>query len=369
MPGSADDAPLAPLGRLALTAVELRRVAMPLIRPFHTAGGIRRERDVLLVRVLGTEGEEGWGECVADTTPGYTPEYLDGCAHVLRTFVLPWVFEWRSVGVDDEHLGAPGHGMAQAALRDAVLDALLRRSGLALAGWLGATRKTVPATLTLGLGDEPEAGPYHSVKLKLNRSTEAAPFVQRLRADGVEAVSADANGSLDLAGLLAHDRARLDHIEQPLGVTDLVGHAEARRRSSTPIALDEPITGVDAIRTVAALGAADLVVVKPGRVGGVVAARTCVEEAAALGLGVKVGGMLETGIGRAATLAVAALPGCTAAADLSASDRYWGDDDLTEPCPLDAHGCLTVPTGPGTGVTVGADRLDRCTTALENHRP
>lgn len=369
MPGRADALPLPPLGRLALAAVELRRVTMPLIRPLLTAGGFRRERDVLLVRVLGTGGEEGWGECAADSAPGYAPEYVDGCAEVLRSFVLPLVFEWSSIGVDEPFLGAPGHEMAQAALRDAVLDALLRRADLPLARWLGATRSTVPATLTLGVGDPPDAGPYRSVKLKLAGSTEAWPNVERLRAAGVEAVSADANGSLDLAGLLAHDRAALDHIEQPLGVGDLVGHVEARRRSRTPVALDEPITGVDAIRTVAALGAADLVVVKPGRVGGVIAARACVEAAAALGLGVKVGGMLETGVGRAATLAVAALPGCTVPADLSASERYWGDDDLTEAFALDAHGCLTVPTGTGTGVALRADVLDRRSTAVETHRP
>lgn len=359
----------AALGRLTLAAVELRRVTMPLIRPFRTAAGIRRERDVLLVRVLGAGGEEGWGECVADSAPGYAPEYVDGCAEVLRSFVLPLGFDRSSIGVDGPHLDVPGHEMAQAALRDAVLDALLRRAGLPLAGWLGATRPAVPATLTLGLGDPPDAGPYHSVKLKLGGSTGAAACVERLRADGVESVSGDANGSLDMDGLLAHDRAALDHIEQPLGVSDLVGHVEARRRSRTPIALDEPITGVDVIRTVAALGAADLVVVKPGRVGGVVAARGCVEVAAALGLGVKVGGMLETGIGRAATLAVAALPGCTVPADLSASDRYWGDDDLTEPCALDDEARLPVPTGPGIGVTVRLDLLDRRTTAVETLRP
>lgn len=369
MPGPVEPAPLAPLGRLALAAVELRRVAMALVRPFVTANGVRRERNVLLVRVLGTEGEEGWGECVAESAPSYAPEYVDGCADVLRSFVLPRVFERSSIGVHDDHLGAPGHEMAQAALRDAVLDALLRRAGLALADWLGATRSTVPATLTLGLGDEPDAGPYRSVKLKLDGSTEAGPNVERLRADGVQAVSADANGRLDIAGLLIHDRAGFDHIEQPLAVGDLVGHVEARRRSSTPIALDEPITGVDAIRTVAALGAADLVVVKPGRVGGVAAAGACVQVAVDLGLGVKVGGMLETGIGRAASLAVAALPGCTVPADLSGSERYWGDDDLTEPCVLDAQGCLPVPRGPGIGVTVRAGVLDRRTTAVETHRP
>ena len=74
----------------------------------------------------------------------------------------------------------------------------------------------------------------------------------------------------------------------------------------------------------------------------------------------KVGGLLETGIGRAAALAVAALPGFAWPADLSASDRYWRED-ITEPFELDADGCLVVPDGPGLGVTVRLELVDAAT--------
>ncbi len=58
--------------------------------------------------------------------------------------------------------------------------------------------------------------------------------------------------------------------------------------------------------------------------------------------------MLETGLGRAANLAVAALPGCTLPGDVSASDRYYARD-VTEPFRLE-DGLMRVPSGPGLGV-------------------
>ncbi|MGH3627439.1 MAG: enolase C-terminal domain-like protein, partial [Sciscionella sp.] len=65
------------------------------------------------------------------------------------------------------------------------------------------------------------------------------------------------------------------------------------------------------------------------------------------------GGMLESGVGRAANVALAALPGFTLPGDTSASSRYYAED-LTEPFEL-VDGRLKVPTGAGTGVTVRED--------------
>jgi O-succinylbenzoate synthase len=75
------------------------------------------------------------------------------------------------------------------------------------------------------------------------------------------------------------------------------------------------------------------------------------------------GGMLETGIGRALNVALAALPGFTLPGDLSASDRYY-ERDLTEPFVLD-DGCLNVPTGAGIGVVPNAGVLLELTTSVE----
>jgi O-succinylbenzoate synthase len=100
--------------------------------------------------------------------------------------------------------------------------------------------------------------------------------------------------------------------------------------------------------------------VKPARLGGLDAARHAHDRCLETGVAAKVGGLLETGIGRAAALAVAALPGFGWPADLSASDRYW-HEDLTEPFVLDANGCLPVPNRPGLGITVRPEVIEAAT--------
>ena len=69
---------------------------------------------------------------------------------------------------------------------------------------------------------------------------------------------------------------------------------------------------------------------KPGRVGGYLEARRIHDLAPGRGAALWCGGMLETGLGRAANLALAALPGFTVPGDLSASRRYY-ERDLTAP--------------------------------------
>jgi O-succinylbenzoate synthase len=73
-----------------------------------------------------------------------------------------------------------------------------------------------------------------------------------------------------------------------------------------------------------------------------------------------IGGMLETGVGRAANLALAALPGVTMPGDTSASDRYF-ERDITPPFVLAPDGTMAVPSGPGIGVEPDPERLEACT--------
>jgi O-succinylbenzoate synthase len=88
--------------------------------------------------------------------------------------------------------------------------------------------------------------------------------------------------------------------------------------------------------------------IKPGRVGGYLEARRIHDVCAAHGVPVWCGGMLETGLGRAPNLALAALPNFTLPGDTSASARYFRTD-ITEPFVLDS-GHLAVPDAPGIGV-------------------
>ena len=96
------------------------------------------------------------------------------------------------------------------------------------------------------------------------------------------------------------------------------------------------------------MGACSVINVKPSRVGGLAEALRIHDLCLVRGVDLWCGGMLETGIGRALNVALAALPGFTLPGDLSASDRYF-DRDITEPFVL-RDGCISVPTGPGIGV-------------------
>jgi len=325
---------------LKLDAVELLVVRLPLVRPFVTAHGATSERDVLLVHVNAQESE-GWGECGADTSPDYWWETVSSAQSV-----LPAIARGEAVG---------GHPMAHAAFEMAVLDAELRSSNTSLADHLGAQHERVIATATAGFDDDVQpfvAAGYRSVKVKVspNRPLSSRPAPEDVW------VQVDANGSYAAEPGRVHalDDLELLAIEQPLAPEDLDGHADLARELHTPVCLDESIASLDALDAVIAMHAADGVTIKPARLGGIAAARGAHDRCVEAGLAAKVGGLLETGIGRAAALAVAALPGFVWPADLSASDRYWRED-ITEPFELDPNGCLAVPTGPGLGISVRSE--------------
>jgi O-succinylbenzoate synthase len=169
---------------------------------------------------------------------------------------------------------------------------------------------------------------------------------------------ADAFRAIDDAGLLL--------IEQPLADDDLVDHAALQARLRTPICLDESIQSYAAAAAALALDACRVINIKPGRVGGLSVARAIHDLCRARGVPVWCGGMLETGIGRAANLALASLPGFTLPGDISASARYFHADLITEPFVLNAaDSTMTVPTGPGLGVQIDEAVLARVTRSRE----
>jgi O-succinylbenzoate synthase len=365
-----------------LSGFELRRVAMPLRTPFRTSFGTQLDRDVLLIRAEGTVGgtsASGWGECVALSEPVYSPEYVDGAAHVIEHFLAPRLFSAGDVRADD--VGPllamfEGHPMAKAALEMSILDAELRASGESFGARLGAVAERVPAGVSVGITDtagellDQIAGylddGYIRIKLKIEPGIdiERVAAVRERFGDGL-ALQVDANAAytLDDADHLAQlDAFDLLLIEQPLSTDDLRHHAMLAKRVRTPICLDESIVSAKGAADAIALGACSIVNIKAGRVGGYLEAKRVHDVCQVHGVPVWCGGMLETGLGRAANLALAALPGFTLPGDTSASARYWAED-LTEPFVLDADGHIAVPTGPGLGVEPRPDVLDAATTS------
>ena len=369
---------------MKIEGIELRRIRMPLVSPFRTSFGTETERDVLLVRVVTPEAE-GWGECVAMSEPLYSAEYADGAADVLRRFLIPAVrarLADASARFDATLLGellAPirGHRMAKAALEMAVLDAELRAAGRSFAAFLGATRDRVPCGVSLGIMSSiPELldavaryldDGYVRIKLKIEPGWDVAPVrAVRERFGDDLLLQVDANAAYTLAD--ANHLAKLDDfdlllIEQPLAEDDIVQHARLAARLRTPICLDESIESAAHAAAAISLGACSVINIKPGRVGGYLEARRVHDLCRAHGVAAWTGGMLETGLGRAANVAFAALPGCTLPGDTSASRRYY-TTDITEPFELE-DGHLAVPAGPGLGVAPIPETLDEVTTATE----
>jgi o-succinylbenzoate synthase len=363
-----------------LTGVELRRVAMPLVAPFRTSFGTETTRDILLVRVVTDGAAEGWGECVAMSSPLYSSEYAEAAADVLRRFLVPALMVADPPGahaVADLLAPFKGHRMAKAALEMAVLDAELRAEGRSFGRELGAVRDRVPCGVSVGIMDSiPQlldavggylAEGYVRIKLKIEPGWDVEPVraVRERYGDDIR-LQVDANAAYTLAD--ARQLARLDPfdlllIEQPLDEEDVLGHAELARQIRTPVCLDESITSARDVAAAIRLGACQVVNIKPGRVGGYLEARRIHDVCVAHGVPVWCGGMLETGLGRAANVALAALPGFVLPGDTSASGRYYAAD-ITEPFVLD-DGHLGVPAGPGLGVVPVPDRLAEVTTATE----
>ncbi|MEO3792209.1 o-succinylbenzoate synthase [Nonomuraea sp. B10E15] len=362
---------------MKITGVELRRIAMPLVAPFRTSFGTETSRDVLLVRVV-TPDAEGWGECVAMSQPLYSSEYVDGAAEVIRRFLLPALPQnVDAQGVARALEPVKGHRMAKAAVETAVLDAQLRAAGESFGRFLGASRTRVPCGVSVGIMDsipqllDAVAGyldeGYVRIKLKIEPGWDVEPVraVRERFGDDV-LLQVDANAAYSLTD--ARRLARLDAfdlllIEQPLANDDLVQHARLAGQLATPICLDESIESAEHAAAAIALGSCSIINVKPGRIGGYLEARRIHDLCRASGVAVWCGGMLETGLGRAANVALAALPGFTLPGDTSGSRRYYATD-ITEPFEL-ADGHLEVPAGPGLGVEPIPAVLDEVTTATE----
>jgi o-succinylbenzoate synthase len=344
--------------------VELVRVRLDLRRPLRSAHGTEAARDVVLVRLTAADGSVGWGECSALSRPTYTAEYTDGAWAILRDLLVP-------AALAGEDAGVVGHPMAATALETARLDASLRRRGRSLAADLGHRHGrpagAVATTAVLGRPgstDELIAAVDGAlgagaalVKLKVTPRPADLDAVATVRATWPDLpLAVDGNGSLDARSVSVLDGLGLAYLEQPLPADALVASAALAERCGTPVALDESITTAASLDVALALGSGRVLNVKPARVGGIEVAAEVAARAADAGWAVFVGGMLETGVGRAAALAVAALPTCTLPTDLGPSSRYVVDD-VTEPIEPEGDGRLPVPTGPGIGVVPRSDRL------------
>ena len=364
---------------MKLQEIELSTIHLPLVRPFRTSFGTQTSREVLMVKVTNENGTVGWAECVAMSEPLYSPEYVAGCLDLMKRFLIPALRDKSSItaeGVPNVLKPFLAGQMAKAALETAILDAQLRDQKISLAKYLGATKSKVECGVSVGIANNLEAlveevksyvdAGYRRIKLKIEPGWdyEAVKTIRNLYPDIPLQVDANQAYSRADGKLLAKlDEFNLLLIEQPLDEHDILGHALLAKEVKTPICLDESIISLQAAEDSLALKATTIINIKPGRVGGYIESKKIHDLCVKNNIPVWCGGMLETGIGRAANLALAALPGFTLPGDTSASARYF-KQDITTPFVMD-DGYLTVPTRPGIGVEPDLDFLKEITKSKE----
>lgn len=361
---------------MKLEAIELRQITMELVEPFETSGWRETIRPCIIVAIH-SDGLIGYGECVAGAGPWYSYETVETAWHVLKDFIIPAVLGKDLTSVEAlQAMLKPirGHPMAKAGIEAALWDVLAQAKNISVAKLLGGTKDRIESGISIGIYkdiptlldviEERCAQGYRRIKLKIKPGWDLEVLrAVRQRFPDI-ALMADANAAYtiaDLPHLRQVDEFGLMMLEQPLDYDDLIDHARLQRELKTPICLDESIKTPDDARKALDIGACKIINIKPGRVGGLLNAKKIHDLCQERGVPVWCGGMLETGIGRAANVALASLPNFVLPNDISASARYWKEDIIEPPFVLERDGTIKVPTGPGLGVRVVRERLERVT--------
>jgi o-succinylbenzoate synthase len=356
--------------------LELRLVKLPLVHFFETSFGRIHDKHFILVRADGG-GATGYGECVAEQDPYYSAETNVTVWHIIEAFIAP-----RLIGAPIAHprdvfpalKAIRGHHMAKAAVEMAVWDLYARQEGLPLGKILGGSRDRIASGVSIGIQDslaelaakidrEVAAG-YRRIKIKIKPGWDVDAIETARSRVGAVPLMVDANAAYtmdDADHLVSLDRFDLMMIEQPLDYDDIADHAALQRRMKTPICLDESITSVHAAREAIAAGACRIINIKPGRVGGFTESIRLHDLCAENGIPVWHGGMLESGVGRAANIHLSTLANFTLPGDVAASKRYFDPDLIDPPIEVASDGTIGVPTAPGLGVHVCEDRVQRAT--------
>ena len=303
-----------------LSRVEAIHVRVPFRRPLLDAGGEFTHRRSWLLRLVDEDGNEGLGE--AALSPVATDVAAGSLATLIRDLVPALATGRVPVWAELAAEGEPGR--AAMAGVDGAIRALLAARAASAASDRAAAYAPIPVSALIAFAG-PDAGAdaaaqavelgFETLKLRAGFARTTDQLVDRLRAIraaiGPEPrLRIDAAGAWDLETAAERMEAvrpfRIEYVEQPMPAWDMTGHAALRERVRVPIALDESIDSEGSARAALAEGAADVVVVKPARVGGSAAAMRIVEAASAAGASAVLGTYFETGVGIASVLRIAA---------------------------------------------------------------
>jgi O-succinylbenzoate synthase len=357
---------------LQIKRIDRYCVRLPLKQPFETSYGRISEKAFDLMLVTDEKGNQGIGELVPFEQPDYIEETLDTARIVIEKHLIPllhnrWITHpFETADYFDQ---VKGNYMAKSSLETAIWDLYAKRQGKSLKSYFKDTRAKVPVGVSLGIQtdltklleqvtDYVNQG-YQRIKLKIRPGYDLAPIAVIRQQFPDLLLMVDANSAYtiaDLPHLKKLDKYQLALIEQPFAANDFIDHARLQRELETAICLDENIRTLKDCELAFALGSCRSINLKIPRVGGISEALRITEFCRDKDLLVWLGGMFESGVGRALNLQFASQQQLTFPGDISASDRYYYEDILSEPIVIQ-NGMIQVPDGLGIGVSLAEETL------------
>lgn len=361
---------------MIISQITLYHLRMRLQTPFETSFGITHDRECILLEAK-AEGLVGYGECVADRDPGYSYETSGTAWHILQEFLIPQIINTDLLSAEDlqnRMAQVRGHQMAKAGLEMVYWDLLGKSEDRSLQDLIDGKGDRVQVGVSVGIQENSkilvrvvedylEQG-YERVKLKIMPGRDILDVAAVRSAYPDLRLQVDANSAYEIKSamdLLPLDKFDLLMIEQPLAEDDLWDHRQLQAEFKTAICLDESIVTIRHARQALEMGACRVVNIKAGRVGGLSQAIAIHNLCYGNGVPVWCGGMLETGVGRAANLALASLPGFVFPGDISATDRYYQEDITQERFVLNPDSSITIPDAPGLGISIDFQAMERAT--------
>jgi L-alanine-DL-glutamate epimerase-like enolase superfamily enzyme len=348
----------------------------PPIAPYQSRYRAGSVKEAILVRLETDSGHVGWGETPVDwinrSFEG-TPEEPMRREAVGRD---PFDLEaWHA----ENNLGP----FLSSAIEMAMWDIIGHATNQPLYKLLGgAVRRRIELASCMGIRPYEEAKSiarlyveqgFTTLKTKAGRRAEEDLEMVRGIRDGVGdrlklRIDPNMGYAPEVAFPLARDleKYNLEYFEQPMPAGLIADHARLRRHSTTPIGLNESVTTPDVVLQILQLHAADVILPDTYQCGGILPLKKAAALAEAAGVPCVFHCAHDLGLKTAAMLhVVASAPGFTLANDCT----YYGleHDILTSPHRIE-RGYMTVPEGPGLGVTVDEVRLSIFKQAQGNDR-
>jgi O-succinylbenzoate synthase len=351
----------------------VRQVRLPFLSPFTTSFGTEAERNAFILQ-LDSDGVSAYAECVTSVGPYYSYEDNQTALHLIRDHLARLL---KDTPTPEAFMGAAGHirghNMAKASVEMLLWDYHSKAKGVPLSSALGPSKGYADVGISLGIdkkevtlrrvGDAVKRG-YQRVKLKIEKGKEYEIVKSVRDAFPQIPLSADANSCYrlkDAPTLKKLDRFGLVYLEQPLEHDDLLDHSKLAKEISTPICLDESVTSPDRAMQAFEIGAAQVVNIKPGRVGGLGNSLQIAKIAKQHKGHVWVGGMFETGVGRSFNISLASTRLVDYPGDTSPNDKYYARDIVKNPFTM-TGGRIRPNKGAGIGVELDDAFLSKVTT-------